>query len=124
MKLKKLFKVFIYTFVAALLIFIIIGQDLLTLIKLVSLSIAVTLGYAIYLGKDTADIKPGDDVIVVGNLRYLIGKKGKALTRAKVNEKIKVKLYDGKEAEGIVEKTEGFLGPGIIRLIYEEELVR
>ena len=124
MKLLKVGKVFLYLFVLSLLIFVVFGNSLIFLLKLLALSTALTIIYGLYLTKASDKVKKGEEVLVIGSLNYLIGKKGIALTTARKNEKIKIKLYDGKEAEGIVEKTEGFFGPAIVRIIYEEELVK
>ncbi len=124
MKIKKVLMFFIYALIISLLLFAFLGNDLLFFAKLLALSIALTLIYAIYLRKSSVIVDKGEEVIAIGGMKYLIGKKGIALTRAKLNSKIRVRFYDGKEAEGIVEKTEGFLSPALVRIIYEEELIK
>lgn len=124
MKIISAFKAFFVFFIASLLAFVFYGQDILFLAKAIALSIALTLLYIIYLAKSPSSINVGKEVFVIGGSRYLIGKKGIALTKARVNEKLRVKTYDGKESEAIVEKTEGLLSPAIVRIIYEEELVK
>lgn len=124
MKIKKSLKVFIYTIIISLILFAIFGNDLLTLVKLISLSIAISALYTIYLSKSHSYVNTGDEVIAIGNNKYLIGKKGIALTKAKRNETIKIKFYDGKEAKAIVEKTEGLFSPAVVRIMYEEELIK
>ena len=124
MKIMKAIKVFIYSIIASLLIFAFFGEDLLMLVKLISLSIALSAIYTIYLSKAHNFVNVGDEILAIGNLKYFMGKKGVALTRAKQNQKIKIKFYDGKEAEGIVEKTEGLFSPALVRIVYEEELIK
>ena len=123
MKLIKVGKLFIYLLIASLLLFAFFGNDLLFLAKLISLSIALTLLYAIYLSKGVRYVKPGDEVIIIG-ARYIMGRRGKALTRARLHDKIRVKLYDGKEAEGVVESLGGLITPAIVSVVYEEELIK
>ena len=124
MKVMKALKVFVYAIVISLLLFAFFGNDLLMLLKLISLSIAVSIIYVIYLSKASNVVNKGDEIIAIGSFKYLMGKRGVALTKAKQNQKIKIKFYDGKEAEGIVEKTEGLFSPAIVRVVYEEELLK
>ena len=124
MKIKKVAMFFIYSLIISLLLFAFLGENLLFFAKLFALSIALTLLYAIYLRKSSYFVEKGEEVIAIGGVRYLIGKKGIALTKAKVNSKIRIKFYDGKEAEGIVERTEGLFSPALVRIVYEEELIK
>ncbi len=121
-KIKKVLKLFVFLLTISLISFAFFGEDALFLLKAISLSIAIPIIYLLYLSKSSESVNKGDEIIAIG-ANYLIGKKGIALTKASKNERIKIKFYDGKEAEGVVEKTEGLFSPAIVRVFYEEEVL-
>ncbi len=109
----------------ALIVFVLIGHDFLTLVKLVALAVALTLITG-FTYPSLRGIKKGDRVMVIsGILPSLLGfgRVGTALENAKVNDEIRVRLDDGKEVLGIVESYEGFFSLPKVRVLYEEKTI-
>lgn len=92
------------------------------LVKVVALSFAVSLLITVFY-PELRGVQKGDKVVIVmGNMPVLFGRSGVAITSGRVNNEIRIKLDDGKEAVGIIESYEGMLSAAKIRLLYEERL--
>lgn len=85
-----------------------------------ALSIAITVFYPSVRG-----IKAGDSVSVVSNsfAPTIFGKGGIVMNTGRVNNEVRIRLDNGREAVGVVESYEGLFSLPRVRLVYEEKLV-
>lgn len=94
------------------------------LLKLLALSIGLSILVALFY-PGFRGLKKGDKVLISkGNLPNLLGfgRKGIAIQDGRLNEEVKLKLSNGREAVGIVEAYGGAFSMPRVRLLYEETI--
>jgi hypothetical protein len=122
MLLKKASFLFLILFAVSLILFGLMELSVMDLIRLVGVSLGLTILYVLiypYL----RGVRKGDTVVVVANslVPSVLGRMGKIISPVKgLHKKVIVKLDDGSEIVGILETYEELLSPPRVRLIYEE----
>lgn len=117
-------KSFFLLFVLSLAAFVFTSMDLLTLAKLIAASILLSIIF-VFVYPEIRGVKNGDIVMVISSdSPYSITTRfGKALSNARKNAEVKIRLSDGTEIVGILQSYEGFLTPPKVQVMYEEQLV-
>ncbi len=125
MMLKKTLFVFSFLFALSLITYALMPDaDIIFLVKLVALSLGITLLYSLFY-YSIRGAKKGDKVVVV-NYSFIpsfLGREGVLMNDAKVGDKVKVFLDDGGEVVGVLESYEEWFSPHKVRLIYEERKI-
>ncbi|MDD5023291.1 MAG: hypothetical protein PHU63_03930 [Candidatus ainarchaeum sp.] len=118
-------KFFFFLLSASLIIFVILPDaTLMLLIKMIALSTGISILVAL-LYPSFRGLKKGDMVIISNGAMpalFGIGRKGVAIEDGRMNNEIKIKLSDGREAVGIVEAYGGAFSMPRVRLLYEETI--
>ncbi|MBN2478156.1 hypothetical protein JXB01_02585 [Candidatus Micrarchaeota archaeon] len=123
MQLGIFFKIFIFLLAVSLIYFSFSPESILFLVKLVGLSLGVSLLISLVY-PSLRGIKKGDKVkVITEGVPSLFGRSGIALGDAWVNREIRVRLNTGREVFGIVEDYGGFMSPAKVRILYEERLI-
>lgn len=94
------------------------------LLKALALGLAVSIAVAVFY-PSVRGVKAGDSVSVVSNsfAPTIFGKAGVVMNTGRVNNEVRIRLDNGKEAVGIIESYEGLFSLPRVRLVYEEKLV-
>lgn len=104
----------------ALIWFGIYAKELIDLIKALSLAVGIVILFSIFYPA-IRGIRKGDRVdIILGNTPYI--RSGIALSSARLNDYIRIRLDDGREAEGRVERYAGILNYAQVRVTFIEKI--
>src|SRR3989344_5197816 len=121
MSLGLFFKIFILWLMVSLFAFGLTTMAVGEWIRVVAVGIAVSLAFAVFY-PEVRGIRSGDRVsVIVNNSLPFFGRLGRALSEARKNDQLRIRLENGDEATGIVESYEGVLSLPRVRLLYEEK---
>lgn len=125
MHLSFFVKLFLSLFALSLILFFVLPEaTLMLLLKLIALSIGVSILVALFY-PTIRGVRKGDQVLVSrGNLPNFLGfgRKGIAVQDGKLQKEIRIRLSNGREAIGIVEDYGGTFSIPKVRLLYEETI--
>ncbi len=125
MRLDKILFVFFFLIALSLIIYALIpGLNLSILLKLLALSIGITIIIALFYDH-IRGAKKGDKVVVIDSsfLPSILGREGTLLQDARVGDVVNVVLLNGKEIKGLLVNYEDLLSPHKVRVIYEEQKI-
>lgn len=118
-------KLFLSLFALSLIVFFFLPDATpMLLLKLVALSVGVTILVALFY-PSLRGIRKGDKVLISrGNFPsfFGFGRTGIAVEDGRIQKEIKLKLSNGREALGIVENYGGAFSIPKVRLLYEESI--
>lgn len=125
MHLPFFIRLFLTLFALSLILFFVLPEATpMLLLKLVALSIGVSIIVALFY-PSIRGVRKGDRVLVsTGNLPTILGfgRTGIAIEDGRLQKEIKIRFSNGREAVGIVEDYGGTFSIPKVRLLYEETL--
>ncbi len=118
-------KLFFLLLAASFILFALVPEaTTILLIKLIALSIGISILVALFYPK-LRGIKKGDKVLVSkSNLPSILGfgRTGVAIENGRLQKEIRIRFANGREAVGVVENYGGAFNIPKVRLLYEETI--